>query len=305
MEIEKFKDMVKTSRKEIIKPYDLVFEEFTKLNIQNMKKEYILENVSNLIESLRHNSWESFVPIEQQFTVSMLRALIEIDDSEEIANLVGFDAAIKFIEKYPDFIYQLNLSNTNSRRSRAGKEFEAIIELLLMACDLSMDSQGNIGKSSFLEKGLGKMVDIVLPSATHLTKNRYDTVLISAKTTLRERWQEVSEETNRTSATSMYLATLEDKITSEVIHSLDESGIRLVVPKKMKETTYASHASVVSYEDMFTDIDSKNNIWKDATFNEDQLNEMTGRFEKQRKKHNTNKFVVNYFDKQIKKIQEI
>ena len=42
-------------------------------------------------------------------------------------------------------------------------------------------------------------------------------MLISAKTTLRERWQEIPEEMGRTGAREMFLVTLDDTISKEVI----------------------------------------------------------------------------------------
>lgn len=301
MNIEEFKNLVKVNRADIIKPYDLIFKEFTNLDIAKKSQLDIQTNVSDLIDKLRTNSWNEYKPIEQEFTVRMLKALVELDASDDINNLVGIDAVTKFIEIYPEYIYQLTLSNTNSRRSRAGKEFEAILELLLMACNISLDSQGSIGKKELKEKGLGKMVDIVTPSATHFEINRYDTVLISAKTTLRERWQEVSEETNRTSATSMYLATLEDKITSEVISSLDEAGVRLVVPKSFKESTYKNFASVISYETLFSKIIENESKWSTYQFASDDIKSINDSFEKQSSKHKDNYFIKNYFKNQIDK----
>lgn len=302
MNAEDFKKLIQNERAEIIKPYDLIFKEFIDLGINNMTPEYIQKNVSDLILKLRERSWNDFQPIEKEFTVKILSSLASSD--EDIVKEKGLEAVTNFIETYPENIYQLTLSNTNSRRSRAGKEFEAILELLLMACDVSMDSQGNIGKKEFTEKGLGKMVDIVTPTATQFVINKYDTVLISAKTTLRERWQEVSEENNRTSATSMYLATLDDGITSEVIEALDDAGVRLVVPKTMKDNTYNQYGSVISYEQLFKVIISNNAIWDDYDFTDKQKEDIVERFKTQQKKHGDHDFISNYYDKQIERIEE-
>lgn len=125
----------------------------------------------------------------------MLQQLVK---PEEVKNKAGIEAVTWFVETFPEEIYSLTLSNTQSRRSRAGKEFEAIIELILIGANIPIDSQGNIGKKAFVEKGLGKLVDIVSPGAIEYNLNKRNTVLISAKTTLRERWQEVPEEMGRT-----------------------------------------------------------------------------------------------------------
>lgn len=162
-----------------------------------------------------------------------------------------------------------------------------------------MDSQGSLGKKVFEEKHLEKMVDIVIPTAVHFTINKYNTVLISAKTTLRERWQEVSEENNRTAATSMYLATLDNGITKDVISSLDESGVRLVVLKEAKDTIYQQYQSVVSYEDLFQTISDINSSWSSKVISGDNVDEITDRFSNQKGKHRNNNYISEYYTSQI------
>ena len=60
--------------------------------------------------------------------------------------------------------------------------------------------------------------------------------MISAKTTLRERWQEVPEEMGRTGAREMFLATLDTTISSDVLNTLYEANIQVTTTKKIKET---------------------------------------------------------------------
>ena len=135
--------------------------------------------------------------------------LKELVDDEYIKTLTPIEAITWFVEEFPEHIYALTLSNTQSRRSRAGKEFESTIELILIGAGIPLDSQGNIGKQEFVNKGLGKLVDLVSPGVLEYIVNKRNTVLISAKTTLRERWQEVPEEMGRTGAREMFLATLD------------------------------------------------------------------------------------------------
>ncbi|RMC39081.1 restriction endonuclease, partial [Lactobacillus sp. ESL0233] len=158
MDINTFKKNIKSNRDQIIKPYDLVFQEFQKLGIDQMTREEIIPQVSKLIAKLRNNTWEAFKPLEKKFTVKMITELAKNDTTYSEGqkdNQTRIEIISSFIENYSDYIYQLTLSNTNSRRSRAGKEFEAILELLLMACNITMDSQGSVGRKEFKDKRLG------------------------------------------------------------------------------------------------------------------------------------------------------
>nr|MCV5142830.1 type II restriction endonuclease [Escherichia coli] len=91
-----------------------------------------------------------------------------------------------------------------------------------------VDVQGAIGKSFFQKNQIGKLVDLVMPGVVQYTSNKRNTMLISAKTTLRERWQEVPEEVNRTGIREMYLATLDDSFSEETINILYEANVVVV-----------------------------------------------------------------------------
>jgi len=299
MELDEFKDLMKIERKKIIGTHDLVFQEFKKLDIDKMEPKDVIQQVSELIIQLRNKTWSTYVPLEKEFTVNMLKTVINDDKSDELNTGNGVTAITNFIEKYSDYVYQLILSNTNSRRTRAGKEFESILELLLMACNVTIDSQGRVGKKVFSEKKLGKMVDIVVPSSIHFTINKYDTLLISAKTTLRERWQEVNEEDNRTGAAFMYLTTLDSNISKDVIDSLNEAGIRLVVLKQDKENFYKEYESIVSYETLFQTIIDVNGRWESKKISNDNLKEITDMLSKQQDKQQNNRYISAYYKNQI------
>lgn len=205
--LDEYKNLVKEKRKEGFKqPYDLVYDNFITLGYDKVPKEFFLSNASEVVEKLRNSCWSEFQPLEKDFTSKMLKELV---DDEYIKTLTPIEAITWFVEEFPEHIYALTLSNTQSRRSRAGKEFESIIELILIGAGIPLDSQGNIGKQEFVNKGLGKLVDLVSPGVLEYIVNKRNTVLISAKTTLRERWQEVPEEMGRTGAREMFLATLD------------------------------------------------------------------------------------------------
>ncbi|WP_460997138.1 type II restriction endonuclease, partial [Staphylococcus aureus] len=93
-----------------------------------------------------------------------------------------------------------------------------------MGAGIPVDVQGAIGKSFFQKNQIGKLVDLVMPGVVQYTSNKRNTMLISAKTTLRERWQEVPEEVNRTGIREMYLATLDDSFSEETINILYEAN---------------------------------------------------------------------------------
>ncbi|KAA9293329.1 type II restriction endonuclease [Streptococcus anginosus] len=301
MELEEYKNFVQKQRKDYFiddMPYNLIYRHFEKLGLTSQSIEYFFKNASYIMEQLRENSWNEFQAKEHEFTSKMLSALYTTRDVE---NMTSSEAIAWFVEKFPMHIYNLNLSNTQSRRSRSGKEFEAIIELILIGADIPMDSQGNIGKKFFLDKGLGKLVDIVSPSSSEYVINKRNTVLISAKTTLRERWQEVPEEMGRTGAREMFLVTLDNTISQEVIETLNDANIQVVTTYSIKEANYKKYHSVISIENLLVILKETVEKWKNFTYTEEVKNEIRLNLEKQLSKHQQHTFVKEYYERQINK----
>ncbi len=305
MELEEYKQFIKTKREQFFcndKPYDLIYRNFEEQGYFKKNASYFLNNASEIVESIRKVSWEDFQSKEQDFTSQMLSSLYSEKDINKFTNV---EAINWFVEKFPVHIYSLNLSNTQSRRSRAGKEFEAIIELILVGANIPMDSQGNIGKNSFLKKGLGKMVDLVVPGAIEYTLNKRDTVLISAKTTLRERWQEVPEEMGRTGAREMFLVTLDENISKDVIENLNESNIQIVTTRNIKQLKYKSFHNVIDFEKLLLILNETSHRWDTFEYSKDIVTKRKSDLEEQLSKHENHLFVESYYKKILDKYSEI
>lgn len=301
--LDQYKEKIKLKRNEIfIQPYELVYKNFIELKYNTKSKQYFKENASHMIEMLRSSCWDEFVPLEKQFTTDMLKMLI---DETVVNTLTPLEAIAWFAEQFPEHIYALTLSNTQSRRSRAGKEFEAIIELILIGAGVSLDSQGNIGKEEFVKKGLGKMVDVVSPGVIEYTINKRNTVLISAKTTLRERWQEVPEEMGRTGAREMFLVTLDENISKEVLDTLYEANIQITTTKRIKECRYKNNNRVLTFEELITICLSNVQKWRNFSFTTEQVSAMQNMMNKQIEKHNKRIFIKSFYEKKHKHVKFI
>ena len=141
----------------------------------------------------------------------------------------------------------LFLSASQQRKSRAGRSFEHHIGKLLADGGISFEAQAVTG---------GRRPDFVMPNVVTLQKTdrTYDEALIlSAKTTLRERWKQVGLEKFRC---SLFLATVDDRVSASAISDMESHGIHLVVPeslKNSKETCYAKRSNVISFRDFFDD----------------------------------------------------
>ncbi|MPT32704.1 MAG: hypothetical protein E2600_13785 [Chryseobacterium sp.] len=169
------------------------------------------------------------------------------DLRESVRDLCGEYAGRVF-----PYLYALSLSNTNSRRSRAGKTFEAIIYKIYDLLGYSFDSQNRLGRKIFNDVGLGKKVDSVLPGIAEFNQRRNKTIIGTMKTSLRERWQEVAEEIERTKIPEIHLLTVDEDISVSKAAEMGNHNIVIVAFSWIAESEKLKKAkNIVSFEEYF------------------------------------------------------
>ncbi|WP_206733375.1 type II restriction endonuclease [Luteimonas sp. YGD11-2] len=165
--------------------------------------------------------------------------------SELLTILVGgADLASTVVRRYPD-IDAVLLSASQQRKTRAGRSFEHHIAAALTAGNVRFQEQAVTG---------GRRPDFVLPDLATLRQKKRErsaALVLAAKTTLRERWKQVSSEQLNC---DVYLATVDDRVTAASIREMAGLGIRLVVPEMLKnsdEAFYKGQESVLSFREFF------------------------------------------------------
>ena len=240
------------------------------------------KKVSDIIRKLRTDAWEEFLEDEVNFNAAVMKDLHKILDTpkkildvliennivsregedlkETIRELCGEYAGRVF-----PYLYALSLSNTQSRRSRAGKTFEAIIYKLYNLLDYEFDSQSKVGRKIFSDVGLGKKVDSILPSIEKFNLRRNKTIIGTMKTSLRERWQEVAEEIERTKIPEIHLLTVDEEITASKAAEMSKHNVVIVTYNWIANNDKLKKArNIVSFEEyFFEEIPSIIDFWKE------------------------------------------
>jgi len=234
--------------------------------------------ISPIIKELREHSYNYFLVQESAMNAYILKHISEkfslpkqrfdrLYDAFMASNEHQKEKLKTFFGEYAGhiypYIYALSLSNTQSRRSRAGKVFEGIIYALYEALEYPYESQATVGSKTFKEKHLGKIVDSLLPNLAAFEGRRDKVVIGTMKTTLRERWQEVIEEATRTGLPSIYLLTADDDISGSKAEQMSNHNVILVVYDDVKTTSALSEMhNVISFEDYFyKEIPDKLKYW--------------------------------------------
>lgn len=161
--------------------------------------------------------------------------------------LAGHDCpAAAAVRGFPS-LNSIFLSASQQRKSRAGKSFEAHLAAMLKAGGVKFEAQAILGQ---------RRPDFVLPdqATVALDKNRRfeDAAILSAKTTLRERWKQITHERFNC---AIFLATVDDRVSKEALADLRAAEITLVVPESLKmktnESFYYHDSNVISFREFF------------------------------------------------------
>lgn len=172
--------------------------------------------------------------------------LVNIILGHETGKMTVERALRALITDFP-LIDKVLLSAAQQRKSRAGKSFELHIARLLRDGGIPHEEQ------KVLESK--KRPDFVLPSYrvyANSDRTHEQALVLSAKTTLRERWKQVHLEIKNC---DLYLATVDENIAASAIVEMGEAGIRLVVPESLKTSTaavYKDQENVISFKEFFT-----------------------------------------------------
>lgn len=281
LEQEKFDALIKKYRDKYIRPsseiVDLVLsedKEFLELIKSKQMSLYILK--------LREKVWQEYLNDEIDFNAVLMKDLHKLlDTPKEILEILLSDNKIidkkgeelvstikevcgEYAGRVFPYIYRLSLSNTQSRRSRAGKTFEVIIYKVYEILGYDYDSQSKVGRKIFDSVGLGKKVDSILPSIEAFKERRNKAIIGTMKTSLRERWQEVAEEIERTKIPVIHLLTVDESISkSKAMEMANHNIIIVTFDWVANSENIRTMKNVISFEEyLFDEIPNILKFWE-------------------------------------------
>jgi hypothetical protein len=280
-ELDKFDALIKQYRTKYIRTSQEIVE-FTLSKNHEYLKQIKAKKVSKCIFELREIVWQEYLLDEVNFNAILMRDLHklletpkEILDGLLIKNVTQKkgDELIEAIKEicgeyagrvFP-YIYRLSLSNTQSRRSRAGKSFEAIIYKIYENLGYEYDSQSKVGRKTFDDLGLGKKVDSILPNIKCYSERRNKTIIGTMKTSLRERWQEVAEEIERTKIPEIHLLTADESIPKSKAQEMANHNIIVVTYEWVANSdTLKAMKNIISFEEyLFEEIPNILKFWNE------------------------------------------
>ena len=272
IEIEKeeaiiFDKQIRKYREKLIRPSQEIVDSICLKNAEILKSIVDYKVISKVISKLRIDVWEEFLKDEVEFNAAVMKDLhnvlktpkkiLDVLIENKITDKDGEELLISIKELCGEYagrvfpyLYKLSLSNTQSRRSRSGKTFEAIIYKIYEVLEYKFDSQGKVGRKIFDEVGLGKKVDSILPGIEEFNQRRNKTIIGTMKTSLRERWQEVAEEIERTKIPTIHLLTVDENISLSKAEEMGKHNIIVVAYSWIAESEKLKSAkNIISFEE--------------------------------------------------------
>jgi hypothetical protein len=213
--------------------------------------EWIKDHFSKLVEEVQLDAYKEYQEAEATLGGEVLK--------DVFLPLVGKDwpaeRVLKFVGTYFYSLDRFFLGLTQGRRPRAGGAFELLIKDFFVRLKYPFTPQAVINGQP----------DFILPSLEHFREDPPDCIIFTVKRTLRERWRQIVTEGAR--GLGFFLATIDENIAPRDLIEMHKSRIRLVVPKRIKESRadYEKAPNVITFENFFRDhLDPSMTRWKNA-----------------------------------------
>jgi hypothetical protein len=210
---------------------------------------WVKQHFSELIESVQIDAYNLYLSAEKpawkSAVVKVFGPLLRNCSSTE-----------KITTVFSEHFYALDkffLGLTNGRRARAGSAFEILLRELFTLLKYPFNPHPKIDGNP----------DFVLPSVKHYMENPLDSIIFTAKRSLRERWRQITSEGER--GTAFFLATIDENVTTKDLLVMQAKRIFLVVPARIKENIdrYEQAPAVITFEDFFLNhLDPAMERWK-------------------------------------------
>jgi hypothetical protein len=205
-----------------------------------------LKNPGDTILRLCDMQYEKYRSLELRLRAA---ELVQLLDRARPGILTAKDAVHAVVSAFPE-ILELFKSLRGARASRMGTAFELHIERVFGDSAIPYQAQAKIKN---------RKPDFLLPSLAHYKKDPSSSIILTAKSTLRERWQQIL---NECAGAKIYLATLDRSITDQTLSDMGDAGITVVVPEQFVSRAqgeipagvYRDKANVLSFQKFFSEL---------------------------------------------------
>jgi len=226
-------------------------EQLAELAQKKLEMKNVEQNFNSFLRQLLKIEFELYKEFEKKCTIEIFEEAFKqkIFEIPKENFQKGFS---DFFDKHYNDFWNVFLSISQSRKTRAGGSFERHLKYLFSCLNYPYDTQTQ----------LNGRVDYLFPSEEVFRKNRTACLIISVKRTLRERWRQVVGELASIKADKIYIVTQEQNISENKIKEMEKHNIDLVVFDEEKEKNFSEHHNVISFTDLvLVHFPAKEKLW--------------------------------------------
>lgn len=153
-----------------------------------------------------------------------------------------------------DEFVRLAKSILNRRKSRAGLGFQNHIEAVLKAHHISFTPQARTERK--------ERPDFLFPSEAAYHDPGYEAEklrILAAKTTLKERWSQVSREAERIK--TKHIITIDAAMTTSLIEEITAHDLKLVVPAPLQELYRPQKSMMMTFSDFLDEVKQLGHVY--------------------------------------------
>ncbi len=230
-------DLFQKCRSLIPSATELAKQAIRESRFHSMQTQDIKRSFSEAVNDLQIDAYNLYLKEEASAAGVAIR--------EVVRPLLGAEPnsedVLAFFEKNFSILDRFSLRLTQSRRSRAGTAFEVIVSELFDKLSYPYTPQPDIS---------GSTPDYVLPNELWYHQYPADSIILTLKRTLRERWRQIVTES---SSGKYYLATIDEAVSKPGLQQMMQRNVTLVVPEAIKKKKYFDALNVISFEIFFED----------------------------------------------------
>ena len=198
----------------------------------------ILSNIDELIIKTHDLIQRKYFSHQNQSAKNAIKRYL--NDSIQIEILSRDDLIDEIAKRFEEFS-EFNMSLSQARRARAGKTFEKILLNYFNKLEIPFSYQPVVNGTP----------DFIIPSVTGYRTQPQDTLVITAKRTVRERWRQITTEGAR--GYRFMLATLDHEISKQTLNEMRENQLTLIIPQPIidKKKHYKNNPVITNYDKLF------------------------------------------------------
>ena len=196
-------------------------------------------SVDNIVIDSHDFAQEDFLVQERTRGTNAIKEFLNYRNPENVSDMnITFNQVAKHFDDFKKFFMSLS----QARRSRAGKTFELILKQVFDYCDIPY---------SYQPRDVDGRPDFIIPGETGYRQTPQETLVVTAKRTVRERWRQITTEGTR--GYRFYLATLDPDISKDTLDEMNRNHVSLIVPKPIIDgnNVYEQSSTIYSYHDLF------------------------------------------------------